>query len=224
MVPYARVCSWLAHRGHCSDLSVKPGLSAGPGVGAASHSDSPEGWQQSAECRGWDDATVYRGTCSSTFVWSFRSEGLELPEVKTRLGSERSDCLYWRRQTRGRDPWAAQRWRPPPWASHARALALPGSHAQALACLSRLPGQLLSWSRLKIGMGHLSTSWEVSQFFFSLSLSESPVADVSRSCADSAEGRMSFSLFFVNIFEQLQGRCRNWEFLLFFIDFLKIQT
>ena len=35
---------------------------------------------------------------------------------------------------------------------------------------------------------------------------------------------MSFSPFSINIFEQLQGRCRNWEFLLFFIDFLKIQT
>lgn len=42
------------------DLSVKPGLSAGPGVRAVSPSDSPEGWQQSAGCRGWDDAAVHR--------------------------------------------------------------------------------------------------------------------------------------------------------------------
>lgn len=170
------------------------------------------------------------GTCSSTFVWSFRGEGLELPEVKTRLGSERSDHLYWRRQTRGRDLWAAQRWWPLPWASHARA------HVRA-------PG--LAW-KSRSGLGLPLTSpraasflvqaenWDgppqhflgsQSVFFsFSLSLSESPVADVSRSRTDSAEGRVSFSLFSMNIFEQLQGRCRNWEFLLFFIDFLKIQT
>ena len=59
------------------------------------------------------------GTCPSAFVWSFCGEGLELLEIKTRLGSKRPDCLFWRRQTRGGDRWAAQRWRPLPWAGHA---------------------------------------------------------------------------------------------------------
>lgn len=117
------------------------------------------------------------GTCPSASVWSFRGEGLELPEVKTRLGCERPDRLSWRRQTRGGDRWAAQDGglRPGP-VTRLRVcglLAVPGSLAQALACLSRLPGQLLSWSRLKIETGHLSTSWEVCRFFFSpLSLRE----------------------------------------------------
>lgn len=110
------------------------------------------------------------GTCPSASVWSFRGEGLELPEVKTRLGCERPDRLSWRRQTRGGDRWAAQDGglRPGP-VTRLRVcglLAVPGSLAQALACLSRLPGQLLSWSRLKIETGHLSTSWEVCHFFF----------------------------------------------------------
>lgn len=34
--------------------------------------------------------------CPGTFVQSFRWNGLELPGVKTRLGSEGFGCLYWR--------------------------------------------------------------------------------------------------------------------------------
>lgn len=71
---------------------------------------------------------------------------------------------------------------------------------------------------------HFLGSLSLFFFFFLPSLSEGAQGQMCPGAVQTPEGRVSFSRFSINIFEQLQGRCRNWESLLFFIDFLKIQT
>lgn len=89
----------------CSvDLSVKPGLSAGPGVRTVSPCDSLRAGSSRLGAVGGMMQTFTDRTCPSSFVQSFHREGLELPGVKTRLGPENSGCLYWRGTNESREP------------------------------------------------------------------------------------------------------------------------